>query len=213
MAAVAAPQSAPLVCVAIGRAANRRSSCEELTELFRDGHPVEAGYPRPVRTLPLGEHPFLALLPGALTSPALHLVGSPRIDGGTVVRGARVRLTGDDGYCWVDESVPCIVFTFAHYRTASDLDVYLDLMHELTRIRQIHEGRDVWDRSFEYHRRPTEIEGYAVAVAECRRLGLDEAAAFEHLSNPWMSAQQVQELLHAVDAYLATTSGRAPAHS
>lgn len=167
--------------------------------------PPGAGFPRAVRGLAPGLHPFLALLPGAERSPALDLVGSPRFPGTGVVAAAQVQLVVRPGYCWVDETVPCIVLTQEHYASASDLDLYLDLMHEATHIRQVWEGRDVWDERFPYHRRPTEIEGYAVAVAECLRLGLDDAGIREHLANPWMSADQVDELFAAVRTFLAHT--------
>lgn len=159
-------------------------------------------FPRPQRGLGLGEHPFLRMLPDALSSPALALVGTERIPGDLVVREAVVRVVAEEGYCWVDEATPCIVLTQHHYETGSDLDLYLDLLHEATHLRHIREGRDVWDERYPYHRRPTEIEGYAVAVAEGRRLGLDENEIRAHLHNPWMTAAQVEELLAAVDAYL-----------
>lgn len=162
----------------------------------------EKGFPLPVRGLLPGMHPFLVLLPGALESPAVSLVGSARFPGSEVISNAKVLLTPKRGFCWVDESVPCIVLTMEHYLTGSDLDLYLDLLHEVTHIRQILEERDVWDEAYAYHRRPTEIEGYAVAVSECRRLGLDEKGVRDHLSNPWMTDAEVGELLTSVDAFL-----------
>jgi hypothetical protein len=53
------------------------------------------------------------------------------------------------------------------------------------------------------HRRPTEIEGYAVAVEEGRRLGMSEDEIVVHLSNPWMSPTDVRELLAGIDRFLA----------
>ncbi len=91
-----------------------------------------------------------------------------------------------------------------HYQTGSDLDLYLDLLHEVTHIRQILEGQDVWNEAFPYHRRPTEIEGFAVAVSECRRLGLNDKEIREHLTNPWMTESEVKELLVGVNAFLAS---------
>lgn len=165
--------------------------------------PGAAGFAPPVRGLPPGDHRFLALLPGGLDSPALGLVGSARFPGRTVLEGARVRICPGPGYCWIDETVPVIVLAGEHYRTGGDLDLYLDLLHEATHLRQLLEGRDVWDERFPYHRRPTEIEGYAVAVFEGRRLGLDEAGIRAHLANPWMSPAEVDELHALVDAHLA----------
>ena len=163
----------------------------------------EKGFSPPVRGLKPGNHPFLTILPGALKSPAITLIGTDRFPGPAVMQGAMVCLTPQEGFCWVDETVPCVVLSMDHYQTGSDLDLYLDLLHEVTHIRQILEGRDVWDEAFPYHRRPTEIEGFAVAVAECRRLGLNEKEIREHLTNPWMTESEVKELLLGVNAFLA----------
>lgn len=159
-------------------------------------------FPQPCRGLPDGLHPFLALLPEVLSSPALRLVGTDRIPGHEVIRSARVRIVAERGFCWVDETTPCIVLTRPYYESGDALDLYLDLLHEATHLRQLLEGRDVWDESFPYHRRPTEIEGYAVAVAEGRRLGLDAKAIRAHVTNPWMTPAQVTELLAAIDDFL-----------
>ena len=169
--------------------------------------PPLAGFTPPVRGLPVGTHPFLALAPGALASPALALVGCPAFPGRLVVEGALVRVSPEEGYCWIDETVPVIVLTESHYREGSDLDLHLDLLHEATHLRHLLEGRDVWDGRFPYHRRPTEIEGYATAVFEARRLGLDEAGVRAHLANPWMTPEQVEELYAAVARYLARRAG------
>jgi hypothetical protein len=52
--------------------------------------------------------------------------------------------------------------------------------------------------------RPTEIEGYAVAIEEGRRLGLTAEDIVLHLSNPWMTAEEIDRLLGHVDTFLAT---------
>jgi hypothetical protein len=159
-------------------------------------------FARPVRDLGAGEHPFLALLPGFAESPAHRRIATDRHDPHEVARAARVHIRPERSYCWIDVEVPCIVLAQHYYETGTDLDLYLDLLHELTHVRQLHEGRDLWDARFAYHRRPTEIEGYAVAVEEARRLGLTETEIVEHLSNPWMSPQDVRELFQAIDAFL-----------
>ncbi|MBP7635072.1 hypothetical protein KBA41_12955 [Candidatus Ozemobacteraceae bacterium] len=161
------------------------------------------GFSPPVRGLGAGIHPFLAILPGALGCPALDLIGSDRIPGAKVLESARVSLVAKKGYCWIDDEAPCIVLTLEHYTSGSDLDLYLDLLHEATHIRQVMEGRDVWDETVPYHRRLTEIEGYAVAVSECRRLGLDPREIRAHCANPWMTSSQVTELLAGIDAFMA----------
>lgn len=168
--------------------------------------PAPARFALPVRGLEPGFHPFLTLLPKALESPALPLIGTHRFPAREVMRAARVQVIAVEGYCWIDDARPCIVLTRTYYQQGSDLDLYLDLLHEVTHLRQLLEGRDLWDDNLPYHRRPTEIEGYAVAVAEMRRLGLDGEAIRQHLTNPWMTTAQVTELIALIDVFLGSRS-------
>ena len=52
--------------------------------------------------------------------------------------------------------------------------------------------------------RPTEIEGYAVAVEEGRRLGTSSEDISDHLATPWMTADDTARLLAHVEGFLAT---------
>jgi hypothetical protein len=114
------------------------------------------------------------------------------------------------GFAYVDVETPCIVLAEDYYRTGSDVDLYMDMLHELTHIRQHHEGLDLWDERFAYVDRPTEIEGYAVAVEEGRRLGMDDEDIIEHLTNPWMDEEDVQRLLRHTQVFLAKRGGVPP---
>jgi len=75
---------------------------------------------------------------------------------------------------------------------------------ELTHLRQLDEGLDLWDERFAYVDRPTEIEGYAVAIEEGRRLGMTGEDVADHLATPWMTAADTVRLLAHVDGFLAT---------
>jgi hypothetical protein len=157
---------------------------------------------RVVRRLPAGMHDFLELLPLAEESPAVARIAPDPAVRGRLVRGARVRIEAMRSFCWVDDDVPCIVLSADYYREGTDLDLYLDLLHELTHLRQVAEGKNVWDESLEYVERPTEVEGYAVAVEEGRRLGMTDEEVVRHLSNPWMSAADVQRLVANIEALI-----------
>jgi hypothetical protein len=155
------------------------------------------------RTLPRGEHPYLALLPLVRESPAARRIGSCTIPLDTLLDRARVRVERGDGYIWVDDEAPAIVLVEKYYLEGNALDLYLDLLHELTHLRQLMEGLELWDDGFPYVNRPTEIEGYAVAVEEGCRLGMMEPEILKHLSNPWMSRQEVVLLYENVTRFLA----------
>jgi len=116
---------------------------------------------------------------------------------------AKVRISTERGFAYIDDGAIEIILAERYYRDGSPLDLYLDLLHELTHLRQLGEGHDLWDDSYVYPDRPTEVEGYAVAVEEGRRLGMSETEILVHLSNPWMTRADVERLYANVNASLS----------
>jgi hypothetical protein len=155
-----------------------------------------------VRTLDVGMHPYRLLLPRFEESPATRWIESPKTQLGTLLNSARVKIKPGQGYVWVDVKIPAITLIEEYYRQGNPLDLYLDLVHELTHLRQLAEGQNLWDHSLDYVDRPTEIEGYAVAVKEGLRLGMNEDEVLRHLSNPWMSDTEVARLRANIDKFL-----------
>ncbi|MBI5546080.1 MAG: hypothetical protein HY901_19490 [Deltaproteobacteria bacterium] len=154
------------------------------------------------RSLAAGDHRYLALVPSIQRSPALIRVAPDPSVRSRLVESASVQIRGGRGYAFVDVETPCIVLSEWYYQAGSDLDLYLDLLHELTHLRQLEDGFDLWDERFEYVDRPTEVEGYAVAIEEGRRLGMTDDLVLQHLSNPWMSDADIQRLVGHVDRFL-----------
>ena len=160
------------------------------------------------RTLAPGDHRYLSVMPEATKSPAIARIAADPTVRLRLLERAKVQIRGGRGYCFVDVEAPCIVVSEWYYRTGADLDLYLDLLHELTHLRQLEEGLDLWDERFEYVDRPTEVEGYAVAIEEGRRLGMTDKDVLHHLSNPWMSDKDVERLIAHIDGFLG--SGELP---
>ena len=156
------------------------------------------------RSLPAGEYPYLKVLPAVKSSPALARIAALPAARDRLLEEARVQIRGDRGYAFVDVDVPCIVVSESYFRNGTDRDLYLDLLHELTHLRQLDEGLDLWDERFAYVDRPTEIEGYAVAIEEGRRLGMTSEDVSDHLAAPWMTADDTARLLTHVEGFLAT---------
>jgi hypothetical protein len=78
-------------------------------------------------------------------------------------------------------------------------DIYLDLIHELVHIRQLMEGKKLFDVEYDYADRPTEIEAYQHAVDEARRLGLSDQRICDYLKTEWMSKEDLERLAKAVN--------------
>ncbi|HUR68092.1 MAG TPA: hypothetical protein VM370_02520 [Candidatus Thermoplasmatota archaeon] len=146
------------------------------------------------RDLKAGTHPYLAIFPRAAESPGLARIEPDAKKREMLLREAKVTIRPGGGFAYVDVETPAIVLAEEYYKTGTDLDLYLDMLHELTHIRQHHEGRDLWDERYAYVDRITEVEGYAVAVEEGRRLGMGDAEVIAHLSNPWMDEEDVAKL-------------------
>lgn len=155
------------------------------------------------RALAAGMHRYLDIFPRAAESPGLARICPTAPAREALLRDALVSIKPGPSFAYVDVETPCIVLAESYYRSGSDLDLYLDMLHEVTHIRQHHEGRDLWDERFAYVDRITEIEGYAVAVEEGRRLGMTADEVIEHLSNPWMDDEDVRRLRENVDGFLA----------
>jgi hypothetical protein len=167
-------------------------------------------YARVVRELPPGEHEYVALLPLIRMSPAARRIAFPAVSLDHLLGGARVRIEPGHGYIWVDVEAPAIVLVEHYYRRGNPRDLYLDMIHELVHLRQLTEGHNLWDDRYPYVDRPTEIEGYAVAIEEGLRLGMSEAEILEHLSNPWMTSEEVTTLRRNVELFWNRTSGYRP---
>ncbi|MBZ5637949.1 MAG: hypothetical protein LAO51_04235 [Acidobacteriia bacterium] len=161
-------------------------------------------YARIDRSLSAGDHPYLRILPEVAASPALERIAPSGAARTRLLERARVEIRDVQGYAFVDDEVPCIVVAECYFREGTHLDLYLDLLHEITHLRQLEEGFDLWDERFAYVDRPTEIEAYAVAIEEGRRLGMNDAEVMTHVSNPWMTPMEVARLLGHVGAFLET---------
>jgi hypothetical protein len=154
-------------------------------------------YAHVVRALKCGFYPYRRLLPGFEESPAIRRIATADMPIGPLLDSAFVEIAKGEGFCFVNvenPDKPFINLFESYYIQGNPLDLYLDLAHELTHLRQHAEGKELWDHDLHYVDRPTEIEGYAVAVEEGIRLGMTEEQIVRHLSNPWLSRAETARL-------------------
>ncbi len=85
-----------------------------------------------------------------------------------------------------------------HLVSADDVTLYLDVVHELTHVKQFWEGRELYDKRFEYVDRPTEVEAFKVAAEEAERLGLGEDIVRDYLKTDWMSDADLDKLIRNI---------------
>jgi hypothetical protein len=118
---------------------------------------------------------------------------------GEVLRNLKVDLSWLGGYMFVDSSNGHLVVSARYLHSGDQVDIYLDLIHELCHIRQFMEGKELFDPQYSYVERPTEIEAYGYTVQEARRLGLSEERICEYLKTEWMSSEDLKFLAKAVN--------------
>ena len=98
------------------------------------------------------------------------------------------------GYMGVSDEDGHLIVSAYYLRNGDPLSKYLDVVHELVHVRQFREGKALFDKSFEYHDRPTELEAYRHAIKEARRLGMSDEELFEYLKVDWLDEEEVRKL-------------------
>jgi len=110
----------------------------------------------------------------------------------------KVEFVSRRGYMGVDEHDGHLIVSAYYLKSGSDRDIYLDIIHELVHVKQRTEGKKLFDTSYDYVDRPTEIEAYKHAVKEARRLGMTEKEIFMYLRTEWMNEKDLARLAKAV---------------
>ncbi|MBX5329020.1 MAG: hypothetical protein QHH18_06130 [Candidatus Bathyarchaeota archaeon] len=137
-------------------------------------------------------HPFTDYFKGFEKVEAVRRIFGEKTE--EVLRNLRIEFVGRRGYMGVSDEDGHL-FVSAHYLNKGDLiDIYLDIIHELVHVKQFMEGKELFDNHYSYVDRPTEIEAYAVAVEEARRLGLSDERILQYLKTEWMSEEELEKL-------------------
>ncbi len=101
-------------------------------------------------------------------------------------------------YMHVNNDDASIVIGLDHLKNSDKKILYLDIVHELVHVKQQRQGLDLYDKSYSYVDRPTEIEAYTVAVEEARRLGMEDPEIFDYLHVEWITPDEHKRLASAV---------------
>ncbi len=99
------------------------------------------------------------------------------------------------GWRPVTSASDCIVVGRRHLTRSPAITVYLDVLHELFHVFQRRAGRELWDISDGYAGSPTELEAYAFAIREARRLGATDRYLRNYLRVDWIDKKEHQRLI------------------
>jgi hypothetical protein len=148
------------------------------------------------RNATIGPNPFTRIFGGFEKVKAVRAIFGHRTE--VVLNNLNVEVTDSRGYMRINDEKGSIVINSKYLKEGNEVDVYLDVIHELVHIRQHHEGKELWDKNYKYVDRPTEIEAYKVAVREARRLGLTEEEVAEYLRVEWIPEGEFKVFLENV---------------
>ncbi|HEX5457467.1 MAG TPA: hypothetical protein VFX64_03675 [Candidatus Nitrosotalea sp.] len=115
-----------------------------------------------------------------------------------VFENTSVVVSESSHYMHVQNDDATIVIGTNHLRNSEKKILYLDIVHELVHVKQQRQGMDLYDKAFSYVDRPTEIEAYAIAVEEARRLGMNDSEIFDYLHVEWISHDEHKRLASKV---------------
>lgn len=115
-----------------------------------------------------------------------------------VIADLKVEFHSRRGYMGVSDEDGHLIVSAPYVRTGDERDIYLDIIHELTHVKQHIEGKELFDHRFDYVERPTEIEAFSNAVAEGRRLGMTDKELVEYLRMERMSEEDLRKLAFAM---------------
>jgi len=163
-----------------------------------------------MREAKIGHHRFTSVFGGFNRVRAVRVIFGKETD--KILESLTVDVARGRGYMRINDHKGSIVVSSRYLKKGREVDVYLDVIHELVHIRQHREGRELWDRRYEYIDRPTEIEAYKVAVKEARRLGMDERQVAQYLRVEWISEGDFERFLKnvGVEANASATKADAP---
>jgi len=99
-----------------------------------------------------------------------------------------------DHYMYVKNEDGSIVVGLEHLQKSNSRILYLDIVHELVHVRQQRAGLDLYDKSYSYVDRPTEIEAYKIAVSEAKRLGMSDEEILDYLQVGWITPEEHERL-------------------
>lgn len=144
-----------------------------------------------------GIHAFRDVLPGLETREVARAVaGDGDVD--ELLDRARVVCFQGEGFPRVDDHTGHILCPRSYTRIHSPVVVYLDLVHELVHVRQVHDGQQVYHFPKPYVDWPTEREAYRITYEEARRLGLSDRWFWNYLSVPWIDDEEIAVLARAL---------------
>ena len=150
-----------------------------------------------VRNAKVSMYPFTDYFKGFEKVEAVRRIFGERTD--SVLNNLKVEFGGRRGYMGVSDIDGHLIISVGYLNKGDIIDIYLDVIHELTHVKQFMDGKELFGGRWSYVDRPTEIEAYRNAVDEARRLGLSDERICEYLQTEWMTDEDLLLLAKALN--------------
>jgi hypothetical protein len=137
-------------------------------------------------------HPFTEYFKGFEKVSAIREIFGEKTE--EILKKLNVEFTWVGGYMWVNGADGHLMISSKYLKTGDKTDIYLDIIHELVHVKQLMEGKELFDTHYGYAERPTEVDAYRCAVDEARNLGLSDERICRYLRTEWMSDQDFKRL-------------------
>ena len=110
----------------------------------------------------------------------------------------KVRVSKNPKIFFIDVKRKCVVINQKYLQKTDRRTLFLDCLHELVHIKQLRDGRNLFDKRYEYVDRPTEIQAYKVTMPVAKRLNMSRKQIINYLKVPWVSREQHARLVRNV---------------
>lgn len=159
---------------------------------------------RIMRDVKVSAYPFTDYFTGFEKVKAVQQLFGKKTD--EVLNNLKIEFFGRRGYMGVSNIDGHIIISAFYLNNGDIVDIYLDIIHELVHVKQFMDGKELFDRHYNYVDRPTEIEAFSHAVKEARNLGLTDERILNYLRTEWMSDEDLQRLAKSLNVNNETLS-------
>ena len=129
----------------------------------------------------LGEYKFTQIFIGVENSQTLLRVFGSTRNTLKIIHHLKLRIVDSDWGVWLDHNTGAVCVGIKYLTAAKLSYLYLDVVHVLVHVKQFLDGKDLFDQTFEYVDRPTEIEAYRYTVEEAKKLEMTENDILRYL--------------------------------
>ena len=146
------------------------------------------------RNLTPGIYTLSEIFDGLKEVPILTKVFKTKKELDDVFSKTKVIVESSDHYMYVKNDDATVVIGLRHLQNSDSKILYLDIVHELVHVKQQRQGLDLYNKSYVYVDRPTEIEAYEIAVMEAKNLGMDKKEILDYLFVEWITPEEHKRL-------------------